>query len=211
MPSKTQTTPLDWDLANIPQNIAWGGVDEAGRGALAGPVVAAAVVLTREVANKWGVVLRTARDSKTIKPEKRSALAMELKVVLPAWSTAVVDNRIIDRDNILEATMEAMRQAIGSLAIIPDVLLIDGNHAPGSGLRERTVVDGDACSCAIACASILAKTYRDELMTALGSTFPEYGFACHKGYGTKAHKESLAKFGPCPVHRLSFGPVKNRA
>ncbi|MCL1909176.1 MAG: ribonuclease HII [Holophagaceae bacterium] len=189
----------------------WGGVDEAGRGAWAGPVVAAAVALTRDVAQKWKEVLQTARDSKAMKPEKRNALAMELKVVLPAWSVAVIDNKAIDRDNILEATKAAMREAIGELSVKPDLLLIDGDHAPGSGLRERTVVGGDACSCAIACASILAKAYRDELMVALDSTFPQYGFAQHKGYGTRAHQEALAEYGPCPVHRLSYRPVKSRA
>jgi len=202
--------PLDWDLANIPHDIAWGGVDEAGRGAWAGPVVAAAVVLTRETTKKWCNVLRTAQDSKTLKPEKRSALAMELKIVLPSWSTSMVDNRIIDRDNILEATKAAMRQAIHELKIKPDMVLIDGDHAPGSDLRERTMIDGDAYSCAIACASILAKTYRDDLMIAIDAEFPAYGFARHKGYGTKEHQAALAEYGPCPIHRVSYEPVKKR-
>ena len=202
--------PLDWDLANLPQGIIWGGVDEAGRGAWAGPVVAAAAVLTREAAEKWRSVLRMARDSKTMKPERRSALAMELKAILPSWSVSTVDNRIIDRDNILEATKAAMRQAIHELKTVPDMVLIDGDHAPGSGLRERTMVDGDAYSCAIACASILAKTYRDSLMVSFDTEYPAYGFARHKGYGTKEHQAALAEYGPCPIHRVSYGPVKNR-
>lgn len=209
MQTKTSMTPLDWDLANIPNGVVWGGVDEAGRGAWAGPVVAAAAVLTRDIAKKWRAVLLNARDSKTTKPAKRTSLAMELKVILPAWSVAVVSNQIIDRDNILEATKAAMRQAIADLTMVPDVVLIDGDHAPGSSLKERTIVDGDAYSCAIACASILAKTYRDELMVALDLDFPEYGFARHKGYGTKEHQTALAKHGHCPIHRLSYKPVKN--
>ena len=199
--------PLDWDLANLPQGIAWGGVDEAGRGAWAGPVVAAATVLDRDVAKKWGSVLRAARDSKTMRPDKRSALALELKAVLPAWHIASVDNQAIDRDSILEATKAVMRQAINGLKLLPELVLIDGDHAPGSGLRERTMVDGDAYSCAIACASILAKTFRDELMVALGEECPGYGFARHKGYGTKEHQAALAKLGPCQAHRMSYAPI----
>jgi ribonuclease HII len=203
--------PLDWDLTYLPKGIVWGGVDEAGRGALAGPVVAAAVVLNRGVAEEWRGVLSSARDSKTMKPEKRLALAMELKVVLPAWSISIIDSQTIDRINILEATKAAMRQAICDLAVEPNLVLIDGDHAPGSGLKERTVVDGDAYSCAIACASILAKTHRDELMVTLDAEYPVYGFAKHKGYGTKEHQAALAKRGPCPIHRLSYGPVKKIA
>jgi len=200
--------PLDWDLANLPKGIKWGGVDEAGRGAWAGPVTAAAVVLTRGTAEKWGRVLRSAKDSKALKPEKRLALAMELKTILPSWSVSMVDSQIVDRDNVLEATKSAMRQAISELTVVPDVILIDGDHAPGSGLRERTLIDGDSYSCAIACASILAKTCRDDLMTAFDAEYPAYGFARHKGYGTKEHQSALAKYGPCPIHRVSYRPVK---
>jgi ribonuclease HII len=101
-----------------------------------------------------------------------------------------------------------MRRAIGELKIKPELVLIDGDSAPGSDLRERTIVDGDVYSCAVSCASILAKTYRDELMTALDAEYPEYGFARHKGYGTKEHQVALAKYGVCPIHRLSYKPVK---
>jgi len=200
---------LDWDLTNLSQWNCWGGVDEAGRGAWAGPVVAAAAALTKEIAKKWESVLRQARDSKTLKPEKRSALAMELKVILPSWSVSEVDNQVIDRINILEATKAAMRQSIAELKIQPVIVLIDGDHAPNSGLKERAMIDGDAHSCAIACASILAKTHRDNLMTALDAQYPEYGFAKHKGYGTKQHQAALAKHGPCPIHRMSYGPIKS--
>ncbi|MDR0498848.1 MAG: ribonuclease HII [Holophagales bacterium] len=195
-------------MTNLPKGIDWGGVDEAGRGAWAGPVAAAAVVLTGETAEKWGSVLRAARDSKTLKPEKRFALAMELKSILPSWSVSTVDSQTIDRDNILEATKAAMRQAIHGLELKPDIILVDGDHAPGSGLKERTMIDGDAYSCAIACASILAKTCRDDLMTVFDAEYPAYGFARHKGYGTKEHQSALAKYGPCPIHRVSYGPVK---
>jgi ribonuclease HII len=206
-----KTNPLDWDLANLSQWASWGGVDEAGRGAWAGPVVAAAAVLTVEIAKKWENVLRQARDSKTLKPEKRSALAMELKVILPSWSVSAIDNQVIDRINILEAARAAMRQAICELKIQPDVVLIDGDHTPGSGLKERAMIDGDAYSCAIACASILAKTHRDAMMIAIDAQYPEYGFAHHKGYGTKEHQAALARRGPCPIHRVTYRPVKAKA
>jgi ribonuclease HII len=199
--------PLDWDLGNTPPGIAWGGVDEAGRGAWAGPVVAACAVLDREVAGRWGHVLRTAKDSKLLSPEKREALAAELKMILPGWSVAEVDNLGIDRENILEASLFAMRQAVAALTTRPRILLVDGNRAPRTGLAERLVVDGDALSCAIACASILAKTHRDALMRELDLQLPGYHFDRHKGYGTQVHREALRALGASPAHRLSYAPV----
>ncbi|MDR3670803.1 MAG: ribonuclease HII [Holophaga sp.] len=199
--------PLDWDLGNTPPGIAWGGLDEAGRGAWAGPVVAACAVLDRETAGRWGHVLRAARDSKQLSPEKREALAVELKMVLPAWAVAEVDNLGIDRENILGATMSAMRHSVAALKQRPRMLLVDGDRAPRTGLPERLVVDGDALSCAIACASILAKTHRDGLMRELDREVPGYGFARHKGYGTQIHRQALRELGASPAHRLSYAPV----
>ena len=199
--------PLDWDLGNMPPGIAWGGLDEAGRGAWAGPVVAACAVLDQEVAARWGHVLRGARDSKQLSPEKREDLAAELKMILPGWSVAEVDNLGIDRENILEASLYAMRQAVAALPARPRILLVDGNRAPRTGLPERLVVDGDALSCAIACASILAKTHRDGLMRELDAKLPGYGFARHKGYGTEAHRQALRTLGASMAHRLSYAPV----
>lgn len=198
---------VDWDLGNVPPGIAWGGVDEAGRGAWAGPVVAACVVLDRPTIDRWRHVLDEVHDSKKLKPERREVLASELKAILPAWSVAEVDNLGIDRENILEATLAAMRQAIGGVQVKPRMLFIDGDRAPRSGLPERLVVDGDALSCAVACASILAKTHRDALLVAMETTYPGYGFAKHKGYGTPQHQQALRELGTCAVHRLSYNPV----
>ena len=199
--------PLDWDLGNLPPGLPWGGVDEAGRGAWAGPVVAACVVLDHATASRWGHVLRAARDSKKLSPDKREAIAAELKMVVPAWAVAEVDNLAIDRDNILQASLAAMRKAVAATQVKPRILLVDGNRAPGSGLLERLVVDGDALSCAIACASILAKTHRDALMRELDPRLPGYGFAEHKGYGTPVHRQALAIQGASSAHRLSYAPV----
>lgn len=199
--------PLDWDLGNVPPGIAWGGVDEAGRGAWAGPVVAACAVIDPATVQRWGHVLREARDSKQMRPERRETLAAELRTVLPACQVAVVDNLAIDRENILEATKMAMRQAVSKLEVKPRILFIDGDHAPKTGLAERLVVEGDALSCAIACASILAKAHRDALLRGLEEIHPGYGFAQHKGYGTAAHREALKRLGPCAVHRISYAPV----
>lgn len=206
---KKTINPLDWDLGNVPPGIAWGGIDEAGRGAWAGPVVAACVVLEPEVVKTWGHVLRTARDSKQMRPEKREALAAELKVVIKAWAIYEVDNMAIDRENILEATLHAMRQAVLEVRakLTPRILFVDGDRAPKTGLPERLLVEGDATSCAIACASILAKSHRDELMRKWDESYPEYSFGQHKGYGTKLHQEALKAHGACGIHRLSYAPV----
>jgi ribonuclease HII len=199
--------PLDWDLGNVPPGVAWGGVDEAGRGAWAGPVVAACAVLDAETVRKWGHVLRGVRDSKKLTPERREVLAAELKAILPAYGVAEIDPMAIDRENILEATMMAMRQAVTNLSLRPRLLFIDGNRGPRTGLPERLVVDGDALSCVIGAASILAKAHRDALLIELEDVHPGYGFAQHKGYGTAQHRARLKDLGASPAHRLSYAPV----
>lgn len=199
--------PLDWDLGNVPPGVAWGGVDEAGRGAWAGPVVAACAVLDPETVRRWGHVLRGVRDSKQMAPDRREALASELKAVLPAWGIAEVEPMAIDRENILEATLTAMRQSVADLALRPRILFVDGNRAPGTGLLERLVVDGDALSCAVGAASILAKAHRDALMIGLEEQHPGYGFGQHKGYGTALHRARIGALGVSPVHRISYAPV----
>ena len=199
--------PLDWDLGNVPPGIAWGGVDEAGRGAWAGPVVAACAVVDPRAVERWSHVLRTARDSKKLSPEKRESIAAELRMVLPAWAVAEVDNLAIDRDNILQATLEAMRRAVAGVDVKPRILFVDGDRAPRTGLPERLLVDGDATSCAVAAASILAKTHRDALMRRMDDEHPGYGFARHKGYGTREHAKALQALGTSSIHRLSYAPV----
>ena len=198
---------VDWDLGNVSHGISWGGVDEAGRGAWAGPVVAACAVLDHPTIKKWRHVLEDVRDSKQLSPARREALAAELKSLLPAYSVAEVDNLGIDRENILEATFMAMRGAVSHLAARPRILFVDGNQAPKTGLPERLLVEGDATSCAVACASILAKTHRDEIMRRMDDHYEGYGFGRHKGYGTARHREALRAFGPCAIHRISFAPV----
>lgn len=199
--------PLDWDLGNVPPGIAWGGIDEAGRGAWAGPVVAACAVLDGDSVRRWGHVLREVKDSKQLSPESREALAVELKAALPAFGIAEMDAIAIDRENILQATLHAMRKAVEGCTLRPRLLFVDGNQAPGSGLVERLVVDGDTLSCAIGAASVLAKTHRDALMRGWDETIPGYGFARHKGYGTPEHRQRLAELGPSGIHRLSYAPV----
>lgn len=179
-----------------------GGVDEVGRGPLAGPVVAACVVLPR------GVDLPAVRDSKQLSVRRREELAEELKE-LPGlqWGLGVVDVDVIDRINILQATHLAMRKAVLELSRV-DFLLVDGNPVNGLPYPSCSVVKGDAKSASIAAASILAKVARDRMMIELDAEYPGYGFAEHKGYGTRVHLENLRRLGPSPVHRRSFGPVK---
>ena len=127
--------------------------------------------------------------------------------MLVAWAVAEVDNLGIDRENILQATLEAMRQSVSGLSVRPRMLFVDGDRAPRTGLPERLLVEGDATSCAVAAASILAKTHRDRLMRELALVYPEYGFDRHKGYGTPEHQKALEAHGTCAIHRLSYGPV----
>lgn len=174
------------------------GVDEAGRGPLAGPVFAAAVILPDGLEN-IGL-----NDSKKLTEKKRDALFDIITEKAVAWCVASADEKEIDELNILNATFLAMKRAVDGLAVRPDLALIDGNRRPGTGIREETIVKGDAKSISIAAASILAKVSRDRYMLELDKTYPEYCFAKHKGYPTALHYEMIKKYGVSPVHRLSF-------
>lgn len=173
------------------------GLDEVGRGPLAGPVVAACVILPLDCK------LSGLNDSKKVLPAERDLLAEEIKGQAIAWAIGLVDHQEIDRLNILQATKVAMLQAISKMSRQPDYLLIDALELDIS-LPQEGIVHGDSCSASIAAASILAKTYRDSLMVAMDQLYPEYGFAEHKGYGTARHYDSIRQFGPCPIHRKSF-------
>ena len=174
------------------------GVDEAGRGPLAGPVFAAAVILPDGLEN-IGL-----NDSKKLTEKKRDALFDIITEKAVAWCVASADEKEIDELNILNATFLAMKRAVDGLAVRPDLALIDGNRRPGTGIREETIVKGDAKSISIAAASILAKVSRDRYMLELDKKYPEYCFAKHKGYPTALHYEMIKKYGVSPVHRLSF-------
>ena len=174
------------------------GVDEAGRGPLAGPVCAAAVILPPDVE------LPGLNDSKKLSEKKRELLFPLIQEQAVAWSVAFASVEEIEELNILRATFLAMNRAIAGLNVKPDLALIDGNQNREIAIPSRTVVHGDArCAC-IAAASILAKVSRDRLMKELAVRYPQYGFEKHKGYGTKAHYAALREYGPCPIHRKSF-------
>jgi len=178
------------------------GVDEAGRGPLAGPVVAAAVVLPRTYD------LAGLGDSKIISPKRRRRLERLIKVQALSWSIGRAEVEEIDNLNILQATLLAMQRAVALLKVAPDLALVDGNQAPSLTCRVKTVVKGDATEPTIAAASILAKVYRDRVMCALDSRFPGYGFAEHKGYPTPRHLQALQQRGITRIHRRSFHPVR---
>ena len=174
------------------------GVDEAGRGPLAGPVCAAAVILPPNVE------IPGLNDSKKLSDKKRRELFPVIKEKAIAYGIAMADEKEIDEINILQATYLAMQRAIDALPVKPDFALIDGNRAKEFGVPLKTVVHGDSLSASIAAASVLAKVTRDDLMIELAEQYPAYGFEIHKGYGTKAHYEALVKSGPSPVHRMTF-------
>lgn len=183
------------------------GVDEVGRGCIAGPVVAAACILDLEKPIPKGL-----NDSKKLDANTRTRIAAELKQTCIAYAIGQVEAKEIDRINILEATKKAMLVAIASLKPAPDHLLIDALHLKQTPLPQKSIIKGDSISVSIAAASILAKTYRDELMTAYNEQFPQYGFAAHKGYGCASHYEAVRKYGPCVLHRLSFkGVIQEKA
>lgn len=180
------------------------GLDEAGRGPLAGPVVAAACVLPKDV------LIHGVNDSKKLTAAERSAIFSTLiKLDGIDYAMGIVSSETIDRINILQATFEAMRIALSGLKASADYLLVDGNQfIPKVSTPGKAIVKGDASSQSIAAASILAKKTRDDLMQDYHKQWPEYGFSQHKGYPTKKHLEALKHFGPCPIHRLSFAPLK---
>ncbi|MEY8352208.1 ribonuclease HII [Lachnospiraceae bacterium 54-53] len=179
------------------------GIDEAGRGPLAGPVVAGAVILPR------GCEILFLNDSKKLSEKRREALFEEIREKAVAFGVGVTGADRIDEINILQATYEAMRQAVSRLGAEPEVLLNDAVTIPGIAIRQVPIIKGDAKSVSIAAASIMAKVTRDHMMEEYDKLFPEYGFARHKGYGTAAHIQALKEFGPCPIHRRSF--IKNFA
>ncbi len=174
------------------------GVDEAGRGPLAGPVVAAAVILPE------GCVIDGLDDSKKLTAKKREAMFGEICKQAVAFGIAEVGHERIDEINILQATFEAMRGAVGALSVPADLALVDGNHEAGIPVAERCIIDGDALVPSIAAASILAKVTRDHYMEQMAAVYPGYGFERHKGYGTKAHYAAILELGVCPIHRRSF-------
>jgi len=180
------------------------GVDEVGRGPLAGPVVAAAVILP----DPWPV--SGVNDSKKLDPARRRVLAAAIKKTAVAWAMGSASPEEIDRINIHRASLLAMRRAVDALAPSPDYLLVDGRFVLESGPPQEAVVGGDASCLSVAAASILAKVERDAMMQAMHWIWPEYNFAANKGYGTAEHKRALSRLGPCPLHRRSYAPVAQR-
>lgn len=195
------SSSIDLELRNSGYSLI-AGVDEAGRGPLAGPVLAAAVILPPNNG------LPGTMDSKKISTGKREALFQEIIDVAVAWRTASIDNQVIDRINILQATLKAMIEAVRNLSDIPEMILVDGTHTPFVNSHSRALKKGDGISQSIGAASILAKVLRDRIMARYHEEYPQYGFSRHKGYGTREHLEAIAKYGPCPIHRRSFAGVK---
>jgi ribonuclease HII len=181
------------------------GVDEVGRGSLAGPVVAAAVILPA------GARIPGLADSKLLAPAVRARLAEEIAVVAMAWAVAAVEAAEIDATDILRATFRAMAVAVAELSPRPGLVLVDGVVLPQLPLPARAIVKGDQIVPAISAASILAKVTRDRIMEGWASRFPVYGFAQHKGYGTAGHRAAIARYGPSPIHRRTFAGVREFA
>ena len=174
------------------------GVDEAGRGPLAGPVAAGAVILPKDC------TILYLNDSKKLSEKRREKLFLEIRGKAVSYSVGIVGPERIDEINILQATYEAMRQAVSGLGVVPDLLLNDAVTIPELAIPQVPIIKGDAKSVSIAAASILAKVTRDHRMEEYDRQFPQYGFAKHKGYGTAAHVAAIREFGPCPIHRRSF-------
>ena len=181
------------------KNIA--GIDEAGRGPLAGPVVAAAVIFSANID------IEDLDDSKKISPQKREELFPKIQAEAVAYGVAIVSREVIDEINILQASRLAMKQAVEQLQPVPDLLLIDGNQKIDSTLDQWAIVKGDSKSLSIAAASVLAKVTRDRIMEDYHKLYPQYEFHRHKGYGTKLHRALIEEHGPCPIHRSTFKGV----
>jgi ribonuclease HII len=177
------------------------GVDEAGRGPLAGPVYAAAVILNP------AKLIKGLTDSKLLSAKQREGLLVQIQENALAWAVGHADVEEIDQINILQATLLAMQRAVAALKITPQLALIDGNASPKLACQVKTLIGGDLIEPAISAASIIAKVTRDNVMKKLDEQFPQYGFAQHKGYGTAIHMAALKKHGPSPIHRRSFAPV----
>jgi len=185
-----------------------GGIDEAGRGPLAGPVVAACVILDKKF-NISHNELKSIKDSKKLTPKKREELFILIKEEFIEVGVGICDHQTIDRINILQATFLAMKKAIGSLKQKPDYIILDGGlEIPNTSYKQKSIIRGDESVFAIAAASIIAKVTRDMIMLKAHEDYPQYGFNKHKGYGTRLHLEQLEKYGPCLIHRKSFKPVK---
>jgi ribonuclease HII len=198
---------FDWERSQDGRDVL-AGVDEAGRGCWAGPVVAAAVILPPRARC---VGLDDLDDSKRLLPATREVLFAAIRGCAIGWAACAVSAAEIDRLNILAATLEAMRRAVGRLRPAPAVILVDGLQVPRVAGEARPVVKGDGTSAAIAAASVVAKVLRDRIMVVQGRRYPDYGFAAHKGYGAPQHREALARLGPCPLHRRSYQPVADCA
>lgn len=194
---------MQTDLFELPSLFLIAGVDEAGRGPLAGPVVAAAVILND------ARPIPGLNDSKKLSAKRREALFLEICEHAEAYAIAEASVQEIDTLNILQASLLAMQRAVEALPIPPHKILVDGTFCPKVLMASKAIIGGDALIPAISAASILAKVYRDRLMDALDQTYPEYGFAKHAGYGTKFHLAALQKHGATPIHRLSFAPLRN--
>ena len=179
------------------------GLDEVGRGPLAGPVVAAAVILPGEV------VLPGIDDAKRLSPRRRQELYQQIRETAISVGVGLVHPDGIDEASVMLATYKALIKAVGDLSVQPDYLLIDALHLPNVTQPQAPVVGGDTQSCSIAAASIVAKMVRDEYMIAMDREYPEYGFANHKGYGTAEHRAALERYGPCPIHRKTAGEVRD--
>lgn len=199
MPRTDPLTLIEDELRAAGRTVA--GVDEAGRGCLAGPVAAGAVILDP------GRPIRGLRDSKKLTEKRREELFEEIRKKSAAWSVAMTGPGEIDRTNILRAALRAMEKAVEGLSVAPDFVLVDGNARISIAVEQRTVVGGDDRCASVAAASIVAKVTRDRLMRELETEYPGYGFSRHKGYPSKEHRESLRRLGPCPIHRKSFNGV----